>query len=238
MDYKSDKVLSDYLMMHYGKHEERMPWGFSKLGALDFPSQTVSYFTQKRVALSLDLGCAVGASTFHLSKTSTKVIGLDFAHMFIDAANELKEKGKIEYMYQEEGDQFLSGVASIPEGAVVDNVSFAQGDAMDLPEGFKGFDRVHAANLICRLPEPMKLIERLSDLVKQGGELVLATPFSWLPEFTPKENWPQGDSWEWLQAGLGEYFELIQSADEVFTIREHVRKFQLGVSKVSHWRRK
>jgi len=141
-------------------------------------------------------------------------------------------------MYQEEGDQLLPGVAKIPEGSVTENISFAQGDAMNLPEGFKGFDRVHAANLICRLPEPMKLIERLPSLVKQGGELVLATPFSWLPEYTPKENWPKGDSWEWLKAGLEEHFELIQDVDEVFTIREHVRKFQLGVSKVSHWRRK
>ena len=238
MDYESDKVLSDYLMMHYGKHEERMPWGFSKLGALDFPAQTVGYFTQKRVELSLDVGCAVGASTFHLSKTSKKVIGIDFSQQFIDAANELKDNGSKSYMYQEEGDQFLSGIANIPEGSAIDNISFAQGDAMNLPEGFKGFDRVHAANLICRLPEPMKFINRLPSLVKPGGELVLATPFSWLTEYTPKENWPEGDSWEWLEAGLDEHFELLQDADEVFTIREHVRKFQLGVSKVSHWKRR
>ncbi len=238
MDYESEKVLSDYLMMHYGKHEERMPWGFSKLGALDFPAQTVSYFTQKHVAMSLDLGCAVGASTFHMSKLSSKVIGIDFSQLFIDTANELKENGKKAYQYQEEGNKFIPGLAEIPEGSVAGNVSFAQGDAMNLPDGFKGFDRVHAANLICRLPEPMKLIERLPSLVKQGGELVLATPFSWLAEYTPEENWPKEDSWEWLQAGLSEHFELIHHSDEIFTIREHVRKFQLGVSKVSHWRRK
>lgn len=237
MDYESKKVLSDYLLMHYGEHDERMPWSFGKLSALDFPAQTVGYFTQKRVALSLDLGCAVGASAFHLSKTSGKVIGLDFSQMFIDAANELKEKGEMEYRFLEEGDLFLPTKARVPEGSVLENVSFAQGDAMHLPEGFKGFDRVHAANLICRLPDPMKLIERLPSLVKPGGELVLATPFSWSEDFTPKENWPQGDSWEWLKASLEGEFECLKHADEVFTIRDHVRKFQLGVSKVSQWRK-
>ncbi|MGJ8654927.1 MAG: putative 4-mercaptohistidine N1-methyltransferase [Akkermansiaceae bacterium] len=237
MDYESEKVLSDYLLMHFGEHDQRMPWSFGKLAALDFPAQTVSYFTQKRVGLSLDLGCAVGASSFHLTKTSGKVIGLDFSHLFIDTANQLKEHGELAYSFQEEGEYFVPAVAKIPEGAVAENISFAQGDAMDLPEGFKGFDRVHAANLICRLPDPKKLLDRLPSLVKQGGELVLATPFSWSEDFTPKENWPQGDSWEWLQASLEEHFECIKHADEVFTIRDHVRKFQLGVSKVSHWRR-
>ncbi len=237
MDYESNKVLSDYLLMHYGEHDQRMPWSFGKLAALDFPAQTVSYFTQKRVALSLDLGCAVGASAFHLSKTSGKVIGLDLSHLFIDTANQLKENGEIDYRFQEEGRHHIAATAKIPEGSVAENVSFAQGDAMNLPDGFKGFDRVHAANLLCRLPDPMKLLDRLPSLLKQGGELVLATPFSWSEEFTPDENIPQGDSWEWLQGALENDFECIKHADEVFTIRDHVRKFQLGVSKVSQWRR-
>jgi putative 4-mercaptohistidine N1-methyltranferase len=237
MDYESEKVLSDYLLMHFGEHDQRMPWSIGKLAALDFPLQTVNYFTQRRVALSLDLGCAVGASAFHLSKTSAKVIGIDFSKLFIDTANQLKEQGEIDYRYQEEGNHFIATKAKIPEGSVAENISFAEGDAMNLPEGFKGFDRVHAANLICRLPDPMKLLDRLPSLVKKDGELVLATPFSWSEEFTAKENIPQGDSWEWLQSALGENFECINHADEVFTIRDHVRKFQLGVSKVSHWKR-
>ena len=237
MNYESEKTLSDYLLMHYGEPDQRMPWSIGKLSALDFPSQTVAYFTQKRVALSLDLGCAVGASTFHLSKTSSKVIGIDFSKLFIDAANKLKEHGEMEYRYQEEGNHFITTKAIIPEGSVVENISFAEGDAMNLPEGFKGFDRVHAANLICRLPDPMKLIDRLPSLVKPCGELVLATPFSWSEEFTAKENIPQGDSWEWLQSALEKNFKLIYHADEVFTIRDHVRKFQLGISKVSSWER-
>lgn len=237
-DYESNKLLGEYLLMHYGVDEQRMPWGLGRIGSIDFPRVTASYFTNKRVALTLDLGCAVGASSFHLSKTSQKVIGIDFSEQFINAANTLREQGEIAYSFQEEGDQYIDAIAQLPEQCEPEKVSFAVGDAMDLPVGFKGFDRVHASNLLCRLPDPNKLLDRLPSLLKEDGELVLATPFSWLEEFTPKENWPKADSWQWLQDKLADDFELVKHADEIFTIREHVRKFQLGVSKVSHWKRR
>ena len=51
----------------------------------------------------------------------------------------------------------------------------------DLPNDLGSFDIVHAANLICRLPNPMLFLDRLPELVKEGGgSLLLATPFTWL----------------------------------------------------------
>jgi SAM-dependent methyltransferase len=150
----------------------------------------------------------------------------------------MKEHGSIAYQIMEEGDRCGDAVALIPEGVSPEKVSFAQGDAMDIPEGFKGFDRVHASNLLCRLPAPKVLLDRLPSLLADGGEVVFATPFSWLEQYTQKEKWPQGDSWEWLQAGMNEHFTLTHQTDEPFLIREHTRKFQLGVSKISVWKRK
>lgn len=238
MDYESEAAVSEYLLMHYGSDEERMPWSVGRMTAIDFPAVTVNYFTQKRVDLSLDLGCSVGGSSFHLSRTSKKVIGIDLSQNFIHAANAMKTKKTLRYKYQEEGDILADGVAALATGVKPDAVSFAVGDVLELPDGFKDFDRVHASNLLCRLPDPEKMLKRLSALVKKDGELVLATPFSWLEQYTPKENWPDGDSWTWLQNQLSDDFVCLQHADEVFTMREHVRKFQFGVSKVSKWRRK
>ncbi|MEO1857441.1 MAG: putative 4-mercaptohistidine N1-methyltransferase [Rubritalea sp.] len=237
-DYESQQLLNEYLLMHYGTSEERMPWTLGGIGDLDFVSRTVEFFTQKRVNLSLDLGCAVGRSSFLLSKTSDKVIGVDFSQSFIDAANQMKDRGQVAYEIKEEADRSVDAIAHIPEGVASEKVSFAQGDALNLPSGFKGFDRVHASNLLCRLPDPMLFLDRLPQLVKTAGEVVLATPFTWLEQYTPKEHWPEGDSWEWLQAIMGEHFILKQETDEPFLIREHARKFQLGVSKISVWRRK
>ncbi len=42
----------------------------------------------------------------------------------------------------------------------------SQGDACDLPAKLPQFDAVLAANLVCRLPEPLKFLDRLPSLVK------------------------------------------------------------------------
>lgn len=68
----------------------------------------------------------------------------------------------------------------------------AQGDACALSADLRPFDAILAANLLCRLPEPMKFLDRAKDLVKPGGVLVLVSPYSWLPGWTPKEKWLGG----------------------------------------------
>jgi hypothetical protein len=73
--------------------------------------------------------------------------------------------------------------------------------------------------------------------VNPAGELVLATPCTWLGEFTPPENWPEGSTLDWLKRHLGADFELLRVADEPFLIRETARKFQWTASMVTTWRR-
>jgi SAM-dependent methyltransferase len=109
---------------------------------------------------------------------------------------------------------------------------------MNLPASLGSFDRVHAANLVCRLPKPQRLLHRLPSLVNPGGELVLATPCTWLAEFTPPENWPTCSTFDWLLQILSPHFELHHQCDEPFLIRETARKFQWSSSLVTVWHRK
>jgi SAM-dependent methyltransferase len=109
---------------------------------------------------------------------------------------------------------------------------------MDLRPDLGAFDRVHAANLLCRLAEPARLLRRLPSLVKPGGELVLATPCTWLAEFTPPENWPTGTTFDWLCRTLAPDFELTLTADEPFLIRETARKYQWTVAQLTVWRKR
>jgi hypothetical protein len=108
---------------------------------------------------------------------------------------------------------------------------------MNLRADIGQFDRMHGANLLCRLTEPDRLLERLPSLVRPGGELVLATPCTWLGEYTPPTNWPQGSTLDWLKEKLGAHFELISVNDEPFLIRETARKFQWTASMVTAWKR-
>ena len=238
--YESAKLLGEYLLFHYGDDHDLMPWQDGPVNGLGFTRRTVTELMDSselnQTEDALDLGCAVGSSSFVLANFFNRVIGLDFSESFIGAANEIKRHGSLKYEYLEEGDTFAQGTARCPKNS--EKVNFVVGDACDLPKEWSGFDLVHAANLICRLPDPRLLLDRLPDLVKVGGQLLLATPFTWLEEFTPKQKWlSKGNSVEALEEELSPSFQLEKSVDLPFVIREHRRKFQFSVSLGTRWRR-
>jgi len=239
--YESDKILAEYLLFHYGAAQEILTadrsWPAGMREALDFPVRTAAHFSPGTAKRGLDLGCAVGRSAFEMARRCEDVIGIDFSHAFIRAAEALRGGDILTYGRREEAALATPLTARLPAGVDPARIVFQQGDAMDLSEGLGQFDRVHAANLLCRLPEPARLLARLPSLVKPGGELVLATPCTWLEEFTPPANWPPAGTLDWLQATLAPAFSLELQTDEPFLIRETARKFQWTTSLVTVWRR-
>lgn len=240
--YEDVSVLNEYLLFHYGSEEEILAgnaiWPQGMRDALDFAVRTPSHFSDREVARGLDLGCAVGRSTFEMSRHCEHVIGIDYSNGFITAAKDLQQKGFLDYFRKEEAMLISKLTAKLPEGVLADRVEFLQGDAMRLPEDLGEFDRVHAANLLCRLSAPCLLLSRFPELVKKGGELVLVTPCTWLEQFTPVQNWPKASTMDWLKENLHESFELIKETEEQFLIRETARKFQWTKSMLTVWVRR
>ena len=238
--YETRKLLGEYLLFHYGSADEILPDDVPSAmhEALDFAVRTTGHFGNHEVERGLDLGCAVGRSAFEMSRTCHEVIGIDFSRSFIDAAERLRTGSTLPYQRLEEAHVSTDLEASLPDKFETERLHFETGDAMDLRADLGSFDRVHAANLLCRLPEPQRLLDRLPALVKPGGELVLATPCTWLAEFTPPENWPAGTTFDWLKESLSADFDLIRQVNEPFLIRETARKFQFTFSLVTVWRRR
>jgi len=236
--YESRRYVDEYLLFHFGSPKQILKWPAGPSEALDFPVRTVGHFSEGEVERALDVGCAVGRSSFELSRSSREVIGIDFSEAFIESAREIGAAKRATVSRLEEAAEVEEVDLNLPEGVVTERVSFEVGDAMHLRSELGSFDRVHAANLVCRLPDPRKFLARLPDLVKRGGELVLATPCTWLEEFTSREHWPEGRTLDWLKRELAGNFELIEVADEPFLIRETARKFQWTVSMVTKWRRR
>lgn len=239
--YESRRLLDEYLLFHYGSAEEVLPWTQGPRDALMFAQRTVAELLAPASltpgARALDLGCAVGRSSFELARFADEVLGIDYSLSFVEAARALAAEGVLDYERLDEGLARTSLRAALPEGARAEAVRFEQGDAMNLRADLGGFDVVHAANLLCRLTEPAKLLDRLPDLVKPGGQLLLATPCTWLEEFTPAANWPAGSTREWLKDRLSAGFTLELEKDMPFLIREHARKYQWSVALGMRWRR-
>ena len=237
--YESRKLLDEYLLFHYGEPAEVLPWPRGPREALGFAVRSVTELGHLPVGgPALDLGCAVGRSSFELAKHTTTVLGIDFSQSFVNAANTLRDRGRLPYERLDEAAATTDLFARVPAECPRDHVCFEQGDAMNLPSTLGPFDLVHAANLLCRLTHPQRLLDRLPALVSPGGQLLLTTPCTWLAEYTPPENWPTGSTRDWLTAALSPHFTLEFTTDLPFLIREHARKYQWSVALGMRWRRK
>ena len=127
---------------------------------------------------------------------------------------------------------------------VRDKVEFWQGDAHNLKPQFKDYDLVLACNLIDRLYDPRKFLVNIRERMTPGGLLVLFSPYTWLEEFTPREQWLGGRKVDGesvttlagLHTALAPHFKPVGKPQDVeFVIRETRRKFQHSVSQMSVW---
>jgi putative 4-mercaptohistidine N1-methyltranferase len=191
-------------------------------------------------ATALEVGCAVGGSAFELARSCHRVEASDYSRSFIAAAQKLGREGCHSGFRAVEGDISIPFQAVVPPQIDRTRVVFSVQDATRLPEGIGPYDVVLAANLICRLPDPEAFLSRVGSLVKQGGQLLLTTPFTWLEEYTPRERWIGGldqglRSEDELSKRLSGEFRLHRRLDLPFLIREHERKYQLGIALGTSW---
>lgn len=245
--YESPKLLGEYLLLHYGGAEamghEALPVDQLVFNT-PFPLRCVRWLLNTDLlpqhASALELGCSVGASAFELARSCSRVEASDYSASFINAANQLKKAGKLDAIRLVEGDRTEPFTVMVPADVDRSRVTFSVQDATALPEPLGPYDVVLAANLICRLPDPEALLRRFTDLVKPGGQLLLTTPFTWLEEFTPRDRWIGGittgpSSEEELTRRLSGHFRLHRRVDLPFLIREHERKYQLGIALGTCW---
>lgn len=242
--YETDQQASEYAEFHYGEEY---------LGVPNFPRAlarlAIEAMGRRPAGKALDLGCAAGRATFELARRFDRVTGIDFSTRFIQLAIRLVEQGRVRYTLVEEGELVAYKERSLAEfglDAVAGKVEFFQGDACNLKPDFRGYDLILAANLIDRLYSPRKFLESAHTRLNPGGLLLIASPYTWLPEHTKREEWIGGfkkdgenfTTLDGLKAILGGHFRLVRGPLPVpFVIRETKRKFQHTISEVTLWER-
>ena len=248
--YETDRLLAEYLLFHYGTDAEMLAHPASPLDALSYPARCVSECLDlarfPANARALDLGCAVGRSTFEFARHCSEVVGIDFSRRFIETAVVLTAEGEVPYLRADEGALATPCCARISPEIDRTRVRFEVGDAMHLRADLGTFDVVLMANLIDRLSEPQHCLARLAGLVKPGGQLVITSPYTWLEDFTPRANWLGGferdgkrvTTRDGLTAALSADFALTATRDLPFLIREHARKYQWSVAEATIWQRR
>ena len=242
--YESDAAVDQYLLFHYGTPEQICPLLPDARTACGFPARCVSeslrrIAPQKRTR-ALDLGCAVGRSSFELRRHFDAVLGVDFSARFVIAAERMRDERAVTVRVPREGSATDELRLELPPELSADHVRFERGDACALRPDLGTFDLVLMANLIDRLPDPAKCLARLPALIPSGGWLIVTSPYTWLEEYTPRELWLDGGgrgALGALQERLVPAFALRHVFDLPFLIREHRRKYQWSVAEASVWQR-
>jgi len=242
--YESDQAVSQYCELHYGP---------SYFGVESFPVQCaricLDYMQGRGQPLNkaLELGCSVGRATYELARSFDEVHGLDFSARFIRIAFQLQEKGYTRYELCEEGEIVSFHEHHLSEfnlDEVRQKVEFHQADAANLKPRFTGYNLILAANLIDRMVNPIRFLTTVHERLEPGGLLVITSPYTWLEEFTKREQWvggyrKDGEPYSTLEALgdiLGSRFNMIDSPRDVeLVIRETRRKFQHTLCQLTVW---
>ena len=247
--YETDAQVNEYLVFHYASLAQTLPWTFGPRDAWGFHARLAQCIDASKLpakARALDLGCAVGRTSFELSRCCAEVVGVDYSQAFIDNARRILQTGEIPLLMKREG--FLGDrlVVALPEGVHPQRVRFQRGDAEALPDSLGRFDAITFANVLDRLAHPRRALQGLARIANPGAQLVICSPFTWWDEFTDPAERLGGfesagreiTSQDSIAEILADDFTLESTCDLPFLIREHERKYHFSVAQTGIWRRR
>ncbi|TNF23593.1 MAG: methyltransferase domain-containing protein [Deltaproteobacteria bacterium] len=201
--------------------------------------ERLARFAPAQATLGVELGCAVGADLASLRAVCAEVIGVEASVVGARAAAALVRGEAVPRLVRVEGRSFQS--APPVAGERLTDVHVVVGNALDPPLQAGCADVVMALNLLDTVVEPLNLLGQLDAVLRPGGLLLLASPFSWQDHVTPAEEQLGGGtvpalaamgSAEAVQAILrGETpllthlaYEILDTVDDVpWTLRDHAR---------------
>lgn len=244
--YETDDLIAQYCEFHYGSEY---------FSVKNFPVACVQTLMKHVQANSiatdraLDLGCAVGRSSFELARNFQHVDALDYSARFVQQGAKLQAHNRLRYTVPVEGDIVEYREVLLDKLGYDDvkgRIDFLQGDACNLKAQFTNYNVVFAGNLIDRLYDPALFLNDIQERILSGGLLVLTSPYTWLEEYTDKNNWlggvkVNGENFSTLDAlkqQLADSFDFEEAVDVPFVIRETARKYQHTVAQMSIWRKR
>jgi len=242
--YDSQAVVGHYLDFHYGPNS-------------DYPVACADHCIRAMKELGLPMGRALevgggpGRSAIELSKAFGHVDGGDFSQSFVDVAQKLIADGELRWkmVVDRTADVVVERSVSAKD-LEVGSVSFSQMDALALPESLTDYDLICGFNLIDRLAKPKDFLLEATKRLNAGGLLVIASPYTWLEDFTDRSQWlgayKYGDNdgpstYVGLKEFLGDHgFEEAREAQDVWFRLDELangRKSQQTSAQMTFWRR-
>ena len=149
---------------------------------------------------SIDIGCAVGTSTFALAKQHL-TLGVDFNFAMLRIASSALRHGRMRYARRRVGLVYDREERDVAGSELVD---FWCCDAANLPFAPATFAFAASINVIDCLASPHDALAEIARILRPNGTAIIATPYDWSPSATPVEQWLGGHSQRGPQRGASE----------------------------------
>ena len=237
--------VSTYTFDHYGDldpaaHEDT---SVSPGSILNLLKQGLSGMPEQNVGPAVDLGCAVGRTSFELAKTvDDLVLGIDLNFTMIRTAALILNEGRVVYPRRRVGISYeKTEFRAAFEGA--SKVDFWVCDANSLPFGDETFSLATSLNVLDCVQSPYDHLKEIGRILKPDGGAVVSAPYDWNVNATPVEAWLGGHSQRSENQGASEMMlrsllsggthpyaiqelELVSESESVpWTLRLHDRSF-------------
>jgi SAM-dependent methyltransferase/uncharacterized protein YbaR (Trm112 family) len=188
--------LSTYCFDHYGDldPEESEDSPVSPGSVLNMLRQGLSGVEDRISGPVIDIGCAVGRTSFELAETLDEIVlGVDLNFHMVKTAASILEKGRLVYPRRRVGIVF-----DHREFPVVferaEKVDFWVCDACALPFADESFSLAASLNVLDCVGSPYDHLKELARILKHGASAIVSTPYDWSANATPVESWLGGHS--------------------------------------------
>lgn len=251
--YESARAISTYLLMHYGTVEDAFERPHHPLAAYqDYPRRLARALefaalrTGTSVRSALDVGCNVGGVSHALAGwVRESVLGIDLSPRAVRAARVLAHHGAGVFAVVEQG-PFTRDVHVVLPATRRAQVRFDVGDACDLASLGRAFDAVVMSNVLDRVADPAAALAQFTasaDVLRRGGLLMVACPWSWRGEFSGPHAWlgcarGRVTSGEGVKRLLSPAFDLVMEEDHGGVLRHHPREHEYFESHVTVWKKR
>jgi SAM-dependent methyltransferase len=216
--------LSTYAFDHYGDLDPTESKDSPVLpgSVLDLLKQGLTGFDNKVDGPAIDMGCAVGRTSFELAKTfDDLVLGVDLNFAMLRAAALILREGRVAYPKRRVGIAFdRREFPATLEGT--SKVDFWACDATCLPFANDSFSLAASLNVIDCVQSPYDHLKELARVLKSGGGALLSAPYDWNVGATPVESWLGGHSQRSENRGSSEIMlrSLLAGGTHPFAVEE------------------
>lgn len=183
--YNSRGMLSAYFWSHYCDlfNDKDATEAYRTWASLIRPSE----------GMALDIGCAVGRLSFEMSKTHSRVVGVDTSFSFIENARKLLSELRLQFDLIIEGLITEQRVCELDNDWNVDRIDFIVADAMALPFADHLFSTASSVNILEKVPDPLQHLKEVDRVLASRNALfAFSDPFSWDETVSSPDLWIGG----------------------------------------------